>query len=75
MCSIAVEDVFGPTVEGCQNGFDFTLLFEESIMTIGPLVLVLVVLVVPRIAILRRKKKKVRRGLLCFLKLVRPLLP
>ncbi|KAL4747875.1 hypothetical protein BDW72DRAFT_215157 [Aspergillus terricola var. indicus] len=37
MCSIAVEDVFGPTVAvDCRNGFDFTLLFEETIFVIGP---------------------------------------
>ena len=34
-CSIEVEDVFGPTVSArCLRGFDFTLLFEENILTI-----------------------------------------
>ncbi|KAL4811793.1 P-loop containing nucleoside triphosphate hydrolase protein [Aspergillus spinulosporus] len=37
MCSIAVEDIFGPTVAvNCRHGFDFTLLFEEAIFVIGP---------------------------------------
>lgn len=37
-CSIEVEDVFGPSVAGsCLGGFDFTLLFEESILTLPPL--------------------------------------
>jgi hypothetical protein len=37
-CSIAVEDTFGPIVDGsCLGGFDFTLLFEEAILTILPL--------------------------------------
>ncbi|OBT64152.1 hypothetical protein VE03_06254 [Pseudogymnoascus sp. 23342-1-I1] len=37
-CSIAVEDNFGPIVAGlCLGGFDFTLLFEEAILTILPL--------------------------------------
>ncbi|KAK5989321.1 ABC multidrug transporter B [Cladobotryum mycophilum] len=37
-CSIAVEDVFGPVVSAtCLGGFDFTLLFEESILTTIPL--------------------------------------
>lgn len=36
-CS-AEEDVFGPFVApSCLHGFDFTLLFEESILTIGPI--------------------------------------
>lgn len=37
-CSINVENVFGPiVVNSCLKGFDFTLLFEESILTILPL--------------------------------------
>ncbi|KAJ5748330.1 uncharacterized protein N7511_010026 [Penicillium nucicola] len=40
-CSAAVEDVFGPTVApSCLHGFDFTLLFEETILTLLPLGLV-----------------------------------
>lgn len=39
-CSIDIHDVFGPTVAyACLNGFDFTLLFEESILTLLPLLL------------------------------------
>lgn len=37
-CSNATEDVFGPAVAStCLGGFDFTLLFEETILTILPL--------------------------------------
>jgi hypothetical protein len=37
-CSMAVEYAFGPEVaRSCLDGFDFTLLFEESILTILPL--------------------------------------
>lgn len=37
-CSIAIEDTFGPIVaRSCLGGFDFTLLFEEAILTILPL--------------------------------------
>jgi hypothetical protein len=38
-CSVAVEDRFGPIVNGCRSNFDFTLLFEETILFIGPLCL------------------------------------
>ncbi|KAG5930350.1 hypothetical protein E4U42_001865 [Claviceps africana] len=39
-CSIDVHDVFGPTVtRSCLHGFDFTLLFEESVLTLMPLLL------------------------------------
>lgn len=37
-CSTAAEDAFGPAVDSsCRDGFDFTLLFEESILTVLPL--------------------------------------
>lgn len=39
-CNIAIEDAWGPVVPAsCLQGFDFTLLFEESILTILPLTL------------------------------------
>lgn len=38
-CGSAVQDVFGPIVgESCLGGFDFTLLFEEAVLTIVPVV-------------------------------------
>lgn len=37
-CSIDAEKAFGPTVTAsCLEGFDFTLYFEETILTIVPL--------------------------------------
>ncbi|OJJ44494.1 hypothetical protein ASPZODRAFT_135308 [Penicilliopsis zonata CBS 506.65] len=51
-CSAAVEDVFGPVVAGsCLDGFDFTLLFEETILTILPLAIAFVLAVVRLIAL------------------------
>lgn len=39
-CSAADEDVFGPTIhDSCHHGFDFTLLFEEMILTLLPIIL------------------------------------
>ena len=40
-CSYIVDDSFGPAVIACRGGFDFTLLFEQSILTIGPAALFL----------------------------------
>ncbi|KAH0593670.1 hypothetical protein MHUMG1_08420 [Metarhizium humberi] len=58
-CSIDVHDVFGPTVAyACLNGFDFTLLFEESILTLLPLLLTVLILV-PRAVILWNTAPKV----------------
>ncbi|KAJ5678957.1 P-loop containing nucleoside triphosphate hydrolase protein [Penicillium macrosclerotiorum] len=39
-CSVADQDVFGPSVNtSCHHGFDFTLLFEETILTLLPIIL------------------------------------
>ena len=38
-CPVTVQDEFGPVVNGCGSDFDFTLLFEESILFILPLCL------------------------------------
>ena len=40
-CSYVVDDTFGPAVIACRGGFDFTLLFEQTILTIGPAALFL----------------------------------
>ena len=37
-CSIDLENEFGPIVDkSCLDGFDFTLFFEETILTMLPL--------------------------------------
>ena len=41
--SFCADDTFGPTVQlqTCRDGFDFTLLFEESLFTILPVAVLL----------------------------------
>jgi hypothetical protein len=56
-CLPTSDDVFGPIVKGCRSNFDFTLLFEQAILTIGPAVLLLL-FVPPRIIRLLRSNKK-----------------
>jgi hypothetical protein len=53
-----LDDSFGPHAGDCRGGFDFTLLFEEAILTIVPLGLLLIVLP-PRIWYLLKREKKV----------------
>jgi ATP-binding cassette, subfamily C (CFTR/MRP), member 1 len=36
LCTSAVDDVFGPRVNPCQSELDFTLYFEQLILTIIP---------------------------------------
>lgn len=70
-CSLKVEDVFGPIVRGCGTNFDFTLLFEETVLFIGPICLALIVAPL-NLRQLSRRKVVLRRGWLYAAKLVRP---
>ena len=68
-CS-SIDDSFGPYASGCRGGLDFTLLFEECILTILPLLLTL--LVTPfRLFYLTRNTIKVTPSRLLPCKLVR----
>ncbi len=71
-----IDGSFGPHAGNCRGGFDFTLLFEETILTLAPVCLVLAV-IPPRIWYLLRRVKKVQDGSrLASLKIVRiPALP
>lgn len=66
-----VDDTFGPYAGFCRGGFDFTLLFEESILSIVPLVLLIGVIPL-RLLYLIRRSPKVEGGFLLPSKLVRP---
>ena len=35
------DNAFGPAISDCHGAFDFTLLFEQSILSIGPSALLL----------------------------------
>ena len=64
-----IDDTFGPYARQCRGGFDFTLLFEESILSILPLVLLLGIIPL-RVLFLVRKSRKVQSSLLLPIKLV-----
>ena len=65
----AVDNTFGPHAGACRGGFDFTLLFEETVLSILPLALTL--LAIPlRVTYLLRRDVKVKRSPLLPLKLV-----
>jgi hypothetical protein len=67
-----VDDSFGPHAGDCRGGFDFTLLFEEAILTLVPVGILLVVLP-PRVWYLSRRVKKVAAGKRSpAIKIVRP---
>jgi ATP-binding cassette subfamily C (CFTR/MRP) protein 1 len=66
----SVDNTFGPYAgAGCRGGFDFTLLFEDSILSITPIALL--ICVAPfRLLSLCRKETKVKKSLLLPAKLV-----
>lgn len=71
LCAVADEDVFGPFVNpSCRHGFDFTLLFEETVLTLLPLLTVWPVILI-RIWNLRKASEKVDRSWLYAIKEVR----
>ena len=72
VCS-RIDDSFGPYAGECRGGFDFTLLFQETILSILPMILLLT-LVPFRVAYLLKRERKVNSNLLLPTKLVRGLL-
>ncbi|OJK04669.1 hypothetical protein ASPACDRAFT_1892879 [Aspergillus aculeatus ATCC 16872] len=68
-CSLDADNVFGPVVAlGCRNGFDFTLLFEQSILGILPAVAFLLASPL-RAVYLIKKDARTQRNSLRFVKL------
>lgn len=50
------DDDFGPIVWTCRDGFDFTLLFEETILSMAPSIMV-IFLTGLRITYLRKRPR------------------
>lgn len=71
-CPPLIDKSFGPFAGACRGGFDFTLLFEETILTI-PLSATFLLLLPFRLWLLYKNEKKVVRSPLQAYKLVRTL--
>ncbi|KAK2853332.1 hypothetical protein FQN49_005174 [Arthroderma sp. PD_2] len=63
-----IDNTFGPWAKQCRGQFDFTLLFEESILTLVPLC-IMILLSPFRIAYLFKKKRKVEDSPLIHIKI------
>ena len=72
-CPLSVDDSFGPWAGQCRAGFDFTLLFEEAILTI-PLLCFFLLLMPWRILKLSKCNVKVIGSPLRYFKSVRQFL-
>ncbi|KAF2030893.1 hypothetical protein EK21DRAFT_64674 [Setomelanomma holmii] len=69
ICAL-VDDTFGPWAgPDCRGGFDFVLLFEETFLTILPLILILSIAPF-RIVYIWRKQTQVRKSKLLYTKLL-----
>lgn len=60
-CALGMDNTFGPFVKGCRDDFDFTLLFEQGIMTMAPAAFLLL-LMLPRIYQLSMLNLKTKRN-------------
>lgn len=71
ICSIDIEDRFGPIVsELCASGFDFTWYFESVVLSL-PVTAVFLLWALPRIVYLRKQSIKTQGGYWAIIKLVR----
>lgn len=68
-CSPSLDNSFGPYAGNCRGGFDFTLLFEETILSI-PLLAIFILILPFRTLQLYKNDKKVVRSPLQLYKLV-----
>lgn len=70
VCAPSADAAFGSIVnKNCRSGFDFTLVFEQSMFVLVPGCIML--LAVPfRIAVLQRRPQQVKPGKLRVAKLV-----
>src|SRR5262245_1021313 len=67
---IAVDETFGPHAGDCRGGFDLTLFFEETILTIPMVSLLLLVAPWRLVYLLRKGVVRVEHNYLLHTKLV-----
>ncbi|KAG8630868.1 hypothetical protein KVT40_000008 [Elsinoe batatas] len=67
-CLPAADGVFGPSIDGCRDGFDFTLSFERYLFNLVPSVL-FTVAAVPRVWYLARKERCISQSRSEYIKL------
>ncbi|KAM0669637.1 hypothetical protein ACQRIU_000032 [Beauveria bassiana] len=52
-CPASADQAFGPAIRGCRSHFDFTLLFQETILTLLPCIVFILLASLRAIAVLR----------------------
>lgn len=71
-CPAEEDRGFGPTIRWCRLGFDFSLLFQQTILSILPSA-VFIILAVVRVGLVSRRPAVVASGWLSAVKPVREL--
>ncbi|MCJ1286054.1 hypothetical protein MMC26_005396 [Xylographa opegraphella] len=56
-CTLWADNVFGPQAASCRQAFDFTLLFEQSILSVGPSAILLLLLPVRAVLLYQQGPK------------------
>ena len=67
---VAIDDSFGPHAKDCRGGFDLTLLFEETILSVLIISLLLIAVPCRIIYLLRKDSVKVEKNLWLYWKVV-----
>ncbi|RDL38704.1 uncharacterized protein BP5553_03044 [Venustampulla echinocandica] len=70
LCPASLDNAFGPRVNTCRRAFDFTQLFEESLMSIVPSILFIVVASLRLLALHHARRKASPGGTFQIAKLV-----
>ncbi|KAM3522971.1 hypothetical protein NHJ13051_005364 [Beauveria bassiana] len=52
-CPASADQAFGPAIRGCRSRFDFTLLFQDTILTLLPCIVFILLASLRAIAVLR----------------------
>lgn len=66
----AVDNTFGPHAKDCRGGFDLTLLFEESILSVPAIALLLIAVPCRIVYLLHKGTVKVEKNFLLYCKAV-----
>jgi len=74
LINASYDNLFGPAIHNCQSDFDFTILFEQSILSIVPSALLLLYLPA-RVWQLWSKSSKARFNGIVLIKQVNTVLP
>jgi hypothetical protein len=54
----AGDGSFGPVIQGCRDDYDFTLLFQQMVLRLGPAIIFVVLGTVNALSLRRKSRRK-----------------